>query len=51
MDVRKMDEFAISFAIWYKNYPYKGFKTDKELLQIFKQEKSYECISSVKEKK
>jgi hypothetical protein len=51
MDVRKMDEFAISFVIWYKNYPYKGFKTDKELLQIFKQEKSYECISSVKEKK
>ena len=51
MDVRKMDEFAISFAIWYKNYPYKGFKTDKELLQIFKQEKNYECISSIKEKK
>jgi hypothetical protein len=39
MNTRKRDEFAIAFAIWYKNYPYKGFKTIEELLVVFKKEK------------
>ena len=39
MNVRKRDSFAIEFALWYKNYQYKGFKTIEELLVIFKQEK------------
>lgn len=36
---KERDKFAIAFAIWYKNYQYKGFKTDRELLRIFKEEK------------
>ena len=39
MTVGERDKFAIDFAIWYKNYQYRGFKTDKELLRIFKEEK------------
>ena len=38
MTAKERDEFTIKFAIWYKNYQYKGFKTDKELLRIFKEE-------------
>lgn len=38
MTAKERDEFAIKFAIWYKNYQYKGFKTDRELLRIFKEE-------------
>lgn len=33
------DKFALEFARWYKNYQYKGFKSDEELLRIFKKEK------------
>ena len=39
MNVKDRDKFAIEFALWYKNYQYKGFKTIEELLVIFKQEK------------
>ena len=39
MTVEERDNFALEFAIWYKNYPYKGFKTIEELLVIFKKEK------------
>lgn len=39
MKVKDRDKFAIKFALWYKNYQYKGFKTIEELLVIFKKEK------------
>ena len=42
MNVEERDKFAIDFAIWYKNYQYKGFKTDRELLKIFKEEREYD---------
>jgi len=35
---RIADEYAIQFAVWYKNYSYKGFKSDEELLILFKKE-------------
>jgi len=42
MTVEERDKFAIDFTIWYKNYQYKGFKTDRELLKIFKEEREYD---------
>jgi len=33
------DEFAIGFAEWIDEYYYNGFKSKKELLEIYKEEK------------
>ena len=33
-----LDDFAIEFAEWVECYDYSGFKSKKELLEIYKKE-------------
>lgn len=41
---RIVDEFAIGFAEWFSNLKYNEsrYKTNEELLEIYKKEKGYE---------
>jgi hypothetical protein len=36
---KQKDDYAIEFAVWVEWYDFAGFKSKKELLEIFKKEK------------